>query len=63
MNKICIKKLPVNNVVSLKVVIVLSKRINQWLSNFHPAKIEEKLEDGEDGDVHVMDTRQIVSAR
>lgn len=46
-------EVPVNDPVSLKVVIVLSKRVYELLCYLQPSRVEEELQQGEDGDVKI----------
>lgn len=46
-------KIPVDDPVSFKVVIVLSERVNQLLCYLQPAGVEEELQKGEDRDIKV----------
>ena len=47
-------KEPVDEVVDVKVLIVLAKGVDQGLGNVEPTKVEDELEDGEQGDEHVV---------
>ena len=43
----------VDEVVDLKVLVVIAKRVEQGLCNLDPAAVADELQDGEDGDVEV----------
>ena len=47
-------KLPVDQVVDVKVLVVLAKGVDQGLCNVEPAKVEDELEDAKQGDEHVV---------
>ena len=46
-------EVPVNDVVDLKVLVVVPKRIEQRLCHLNPAHVAEELDDGEEGDVNI----------
>ena len=43
----------VDQVVDLKVLVVIAKRVEQCLCHLDPAAVADELQDGEDGDVEV----------
>ena len=45
--------LPVNQIVDLKVFVVVSERVVQGRCHVEPTHVEKELEDEEDGDVEV----------
>ena len=45
---------PVDQVVDIKVLVVLAKGVDQGLGHVEPAKVEDELEDAKEGDEHVM---------
>ena len=47
-------KVPVDHVVDVKVLVVLAEGVDQGLCNVEPAKVEDELEDGKEGDVQVV---------
>ena len=47
-------KIPVDQVVDVKVLVVLAKGIDQGLGNVEPTKVEDELEDRKYGDEHVV---------
>ena len=47
-------KVPVDQIVDIKVLVVLAKRVDQGLCNVEPAKVEDELEDAKQGDEHVV---------
>ena len=47
-------KVPVDQIVDVKVLIVLAKGVDQGLCHVEPAKVEDELEDPKDGDEHVV---------
>ena len=52
----------VNKPVHIKVIIILSKGIDQHLSNFEPSHVKEELEKGEDWEVKVHSMTFIILA-
>lgn len=62
-------EMPVQKVVHVKVFIVVAERIDQDLGHVEPAKVEEKLEKGEEGDageerkvegMHILDVANVI---
>ena len=47
-------KVPVDQVVDVKVLVVLAEGVDQGLCNVEPAKVEDELEDAKQGDEHVV---------
>ena len=47
-------KEPVDQVVHVKVLIVLAKGVDQGLGDVEPTEVEDELEDGKEGDEHVV---------
>ena len=47
-------QVPVDQVVDVKVLVVLAEGVNQGLRNVEPAKVEDELEDAKQGDEHVV---------
>ena len=45
---------PVDEVVDVKVLIVLAKGVDQGLGDVEPTKVEDELEDRKHGDEHVV---------
>ena len=43
----------VDDVVDLKVLVVIAERVEQRLCHLDPAHVAEELDDGEEGDVKV----------
>ena len=48
-------EVPVNNVLDIKVIIAVSEGIDEILSHFEPAEVEDKLQGGEEWEVEVVD--------
>ena len=44
----------VDDVIKLKVVVIITKRIDQALGYFQPAKVEDKLDDGKEWKVEIF---------
>ena len=44
----------VDDVVKLKVVVIITERIYEALSYFQPAKVENELNDGEEWEVEIF---------
>ena len=44
----------VDDVVKLKVVVIITERIDEALGNFQPAKVEDELNDGEEWEVEIF---------
>ena len=53
----------VNKPIHIKVVIILSKGIDQHLCNLEPSHIKEELEEGEDWKVEIQLMTIIILAR
>ena len=47
-------KEPVDEVVDVKVLIVLAKGVDQGLGHVEPTKVEDELQDRKQGDEHVV---------
>ena len=52
----------VNKPVHIKVIIILSKGIDQHLGNFEPSHVKEELKEGEDWKVKVHSMTFIILA-
>ena len=46
-------KVPVDQKVTLEVIIILAKRVDQSFGHLEPAHVEEELQEGEDGNVEI----------
>ena len=46
-------QVPVDQVVDVKVLVVLAEGVNQGLRNVEPAKVEEEFEDEKDGQIEI----------
>ena len=47
-------KEPVDEVVDVKVLIVLAKGVDQGLGHVEPTEVEDELENRKEGDEHVV---------
>ena len=50
----------INEVVDLKILVIITPRVEQGLSDLDPAKVADELEDGEVGEV---DDRRVSEVR
>ena len=46
-------EVPVNDVVDLKVLVVVPEWVEEHLCHLDPAHVAEELDDGEEGDVNI----------
>ena len=44
----------VDDVIKLKVVVIITERIDEALGYFEPAKVENELNDGEEREVEIL---------
>ena len=44
----------VDDVIKLKVVVIITERIDEALGYFEPAKVEDELNDGEEWEVEIF---------
>lgn len=47
------RDVPIDESVGLEVVVVLSERINDGFDHLHPAHVEDELQCGHDGEIHI----------
>ena len=47
-------EVPVYDVIKLKVVVIITERIDEALGYFEPAKVEDELNDGEEWEVEIF---------
>ena len=54
-------KVSVDDVVDVKVIVIVTKWIDENLSNSQPAKVENKLEHSKEGEGKVDDGRRVIA--
>ena len=54
-------KVAVDNVVDVEIIVIITERIDENLSNSQPAKVENKFEDGEEWKWKIHDGRGVIA--
>ena len=54
-------KVSVDNVVDVEIIVIITERIDENLSNSQPAKVENKFEDGKEWKWKIHDGRGVIA--